>query len=106
MGREAVPGARREVARKPICPECGSANVLLDAWASWDAESRWWQVETTFDNGVCEDCSSAERDGQFRHADWVDVELFECELCDRKHTDEFYVLCPVCREDDDETRND
>ena len=34
---------------KPVCPECGSDNVLLDAWASWNHDKQAFEVAATFD---------------------------------------------------------
>ena len=53
----------------PVCPECGSDNVLLDAWASFNAKTGEYEIATTFDNGTCEDCGQ-DGDGEFRHADY------------------------------------
>jgi hypothetical protein len=60
------------MSRKPVCPECGSDNVLLDAWASWNHDKQAFEVAATFENGTCEDCASDTSDGHFRHAEWKD----------------------------------
>lgn len=62
------------MARKPVCPDCGSANVLIDAWAQWSDVDDEFGLVTTFDNGFCEDCGARDCDGAFRHAEWVKVE--------------------------------
>lgn len=60
------------MSRKPVCPECGSDNVLLDAWASWNHDKQAFEVAATFENGICEDCASDTSDGHFRHTEWKD----------------------------------
>lgn len=29
-----------------VCTGCGSENVKADAWATWNAESQSWELET------------------------------------------------------------
>ena len=41
---------------KPVCTECGSDDVLADAWAEWDAAAQEWVLRQTFDDYVCEVC--------------------------------------------------
>lgn len=41
---------------KMTCRECGSENVLRDAWAEWDYESQEWVLQNVFDAAFCEDC--------------------------------------------------
>lgn len=62
------------MARKPVCPECGGKNVLIDAWAQWSDVDNEFGLVTTFDNGFCEDCGARDCDGAFRHAEWVKVD--------------------------------
>lgn len=38
------------------CADCGSENVVLDAWASWDFTKQDWALATTFDAEFCRDC--------------------------------------------------
>lgn len=52
-----------------VCSECGSENVLKDAWASFDSESQKWVLDQVFDQGFCKDC-----DGE--------CTINEKELCD------------------------
>jgi hypothetical protein len=42
--------------RYPVCAECGSFEVIKDAWAEWDHESQKWVLSTTFDTEFCVDC--------------------------------------------------
>lgn len=37
-----------------VCRDCGSTQVLLDAWAEWDIASQQWVLQNTFDNAYCE----------------------------------------------------
>jgi hypothetical protein len=41
-----------------VCAECGSDNVLADAYAAWNFEAQCWEVHgDVFDKGsVCEEC--------------------------------------------------
>ena len=41
---------------KPTCCHCGSDNVLVDAYAEWDADKQEWVLLTTFDDYYCQDC--------------------------------------------------
>jgi hypothetical protein len=55
--------------QKPVCQECGSDDVIADAFAYWDAEKQDWQVSQAFEKGgCCEACGA--QDIRF---DWVDV---------------------------------
>lgn len=52
-----------------VCRECGSDDVLADAYASWDVESQRWEAEDVFDKGShCNAC-----DGECR-LEWVEIE--------------------------------
>lgn len=42
--------------QKPICVECGSENVNLDATAMWDVEKQDWVLAYTYDDAFCCDC--------------------------------------------------
>lgn len=47
--------------RKPVCPRCGSDNVVADAAARWDTETHAWDVSNVFDKGHgCDDCGAAD----------------------------------------------
>jgi hypothetical protein len=39
-----------------VCKTCGSDNVVIDAWASWDVDSQEWVLENVFDQDFCNDC--------------------------------------------------
>ena len=39
-----------------VCGECGSRNVMRDAWAVWNTETQRWELGNVFDDGHCEDC--------------------------------------------------
>lgn len=41
---------------KMVCSECGSEDVLADAWAEWDIDTQEWVLQTTFDEKFCPDC--------------------------------------------------
>lgn len=43
---------------KYICPECGSENVLADAWAAWNADKQEWELDNVFDACICSDCEA------------------------------------------------
>jgi len=43
----------------PICPKCGSDNVVADAAARWSTGGQIWEVSNVFDKGHgCEDCGA------------------------------------------------
>jgi hypothetical protein len=53
--------------QKPVCGNCGSSDVLADAYASWNSETQDWELSNTFDKGAhCESC-----DGE-TSLDWID----------------------------------
>jgi len=39
-----------------VCRECGSDNVMRDAWAVWSVDAQEWELGTVFDQGFCDDC--------------------------------------------------
>lgn len=39
-----------------LCRYCESADVVRDAWASWDVEKQEWVLETYFDDAYCNNC--------------------------------------------------
>lgn len=41
---------------KPVCEECGSDNVWVDATAAWDIATQKWVLESTFQQEYCEQC--------------------------------------------------
>lgn len=38
------------------CTECGSTDVRIDAWASWNEETQEWELAETYDNPYCMEC--------------------------------------------------
>lgn len=43
------------------CPDCGSANVGKDSWASWDVGRQEWVHGDVYDHGFCNDCGQDQR---------------------------------------------
>lgn len=41
-----------------VCKNCGSSDVLLDAWAKWNAELQKWVLSDTLTHEYCEVCES------------------------------------------------
>jgi hypothetical protein len=40
---------------KMVCRNCGSADhVLKDAYAFWNEEEQMWELNSVYDNAVCE----------------------------------------------------
>lgn len=39
-----------------ICKDCGTDNVVRDAWAAWSPHENKWVLETTFDHAHCFNC--------------------------------------------------
>ncbi len=64
IGPFRVPSSRRaendgECPTVPVCPQCGSDNVVADAAARWSTETWDWEVSAIFDKGHgCEDCGA------------------------------------------------
>lgn len=47
---------------KMVCKECGSDDVLCDAYAVWDVDTQQWEVVNTFDKGAyCNECDGETR---------------------------------------------
>lgn len=40
------------------CPECGSPDVLRDAYAAWDPEENDWILYASFDYFICNNCDA------------------------------------------------
>ena len=49
------PGALWSV---PVCSRCGSDQVVVDAWASWNPLTGFWELEDTFDHAWCKACDA------------------------------------------------
>ena len=41
---------------KKVCSTCGSEQVLIDAWSSWNFEKQEFELVQEFGNGYCEQC--------------------------------------------------
>jgi len=39
-----------------VCQNCGSDNIVADAYARWDIQTQNWNLSFVFDNKICEDC--------------------------------------------------
>ena len=50
---------------KPVCAECGSTDIVVDAFAEWSVESQAWVLHSTYDYTHCNDC-----DGECR-VEWM-----------------------------------
>lgn len=40
----------------PVCPECGSEDIVKDATAAWSHAEQDWTLAGTQDNCVCQAC--------------------------------------------------
>ena len=48
---------KRDTKIKYICSQCGSDDVLSDAYAEWDVIGQHWLLQNTFDKGAyCNAC--------------------------------------------------
>jgi hypothetical protein len=54
---------------KPVCQNCGSEDVLVDAYAAWNSEDYKYEVELTFDEWFCNGC-----DGTTKRIEFIPVE--------------------------------
>lgn len=43
---------------KMVCGNCGSENILKDAYAIWSVESQEWELLAVYDNTRCEECGA------------------------------------------------
>ncbi len=41
-----------------VCEECGSTDVMRDAWAHWDVVSQDWVLGAVFDYTHCDACGN------------------------------------------------
>jgi hypothetical protein len=44
---------------RPVCTDCGSDNVMRDAWAIWNMEDQEWDLSQTFDEAFCQNCEGS-----------------------------------------------
>lgn len=54
--------------RIPCCPECGSANILADAFTRWNVATQEWEINDCFDAVICQDCSEESNGAEWRDA--------------------------------------
>ncbi len=47
---------KKEPKVRMICEECGSENVMHDAWAVWDVDAQEWSLGAVFDYMHCDTC--------------------------------------------------
>ena len=40
------------------CQQCGSTEILKDAYAMWDGTAQEWVLHSTYDDTVCNICGS------------------------------------------------
>lgn len=46
---------------KIVCEECGSDDVMKDAWAEWDTTAQAWVIHSTQDHEYCNACEGETR---------------------------------------------
>ena len=51
---------------EPFCPECGSNEIVTDAWVSWNMKTQCWEIEEIFDNSFCYNCENTVNKTQWR----------------------------------------
>ena len=89
-----------------VCRECGSPDVLVDAYGEWDIDKQDWIIANTFDKGAfCHEC-----DGETRieavPLNGADGTLERCAECDDECTDDDLIgvhgrlLCEPCADRD------
>ncbi|MES2906700.1 MAG: hypothetical protein V4691_06710 [Pseudomonadota bacterium] len=45
-----------------VCAECGSDDVLADAYAEWNVDAQKWELQNAFDKGAyCNSCEQETR---------------------------------------------
>jgi uncharacterized OB-fold protein len=57
-----------------VCSECGSSEVMRDAWCEWHIETQEWVVHSVYDHAFCEACEA-------------EAHLNEVELSDEKYAE-------------------
>jgi len=48
-----------DVGAVPVCQTCGSERVVKDAWACWNLETGFWELENFFDDEFCHQCEAS-----------------------------------------------
>ena len=46
--------------KKKVCGNCGSDNIVFDAYARWNEDKQEFEVSNVFDWCMCEDCETEE----------------------------------------------
>lgn len=44
---------------KKSCPNCGSDDIVRDAWVEWDVDAQRWVLLDFFDNTFCSACEAS-----------------------------------------------
>lgn len=57
-GPDTDPASPAQVRVRPICPKCGSADIVKDASAQWDEENQCWSLSGTYDGETCQACDA------------------------------------------------
>lgn len=42
-----------------VCEKCGSSDVRVDAYASWNPHTKQWELAELFDEEVCMSCGGS-----------------------------------------------
>lgn len=45
-----------------FCSNCGSTDIVWDAWASWNEEKQVMELENTFDDCFCNECEQSSKE--------------------------------------------
>ncbi len=61
------PEPKAEIRIKKICGECGSEDVCIDAWSTWDEVTQEWVLGPIFEDCFC--------NGREQQCDIVDEEI-------------------------------
>ena len=51
-----MPEIRRRI--KPVCADCGSDNVQMDASCNWDNDKQEWVLGSVYDDAFCQECDN------------------------------------------------
>lgn len=51
------------------CPECGSAECGVDAFAAWNDDTQEFELSSTYDSVTCLECEYESSNGKF----WVEL---------------------------------
>lgn len=52
-----------------VCCDCGSSDVLQDAWAEWDFKTQEWVLRHVFNEAYCEVCDGPTKTQSFQIID-------------------------------------